>query len=97
MIDINYLAVAVGIAAGISGVIFGYIKMRQVQESSSKERGKESATLYSDIGYIKSGIDDLKRKQEKADERYIELAMRVTSVEESAKQAHKRIDCIDQK
>ena len=38
MIDINYLAVAVGIAAGISGVIFGYIKMRQVQESSSKER-----------------------------------------------------------
>ncbi len=37
--------------------------------------------MASDIGYIKAGIDDLKRKQEKSEERHIEVITRLTAVE----------------
>ena len=38
-----------------------------------------------------------KEEQEKMEDWYITLNSRVTAVEESAKQAHKRIDCMEQK
>lgn len=64
---------------------------------ANKEDGKASGTLLSDVGYIKSGVDDLKRKQEKSDERHIEIITRLSAVEISDKQAHKRIDEIGKK
>jgi hypothetical protein len=42
-------------------------------------------------------VDDIKRKQEKQDERHVELISRVTAVEQSAKQAHHRIDRLEGK
>ena len=58
---------------------------------------KNSGTLLSDIGYIKSGVDDLKRKQETSELRHYALVERVTKVEESAKSAQHRIDKIEGK
>lgn len=87
----------VSIIGGVCGVIFGFRNLKRQGDTETKEEGKQSATLFSDIGYIKSGIDDLKRKQEKMEDWYISLNSRVTAVEESAKQAHKRIDCMEQK
>jgi len=62
-----------------------------------KKDGTATGTLMSDVGYIKSGVDDLKRKQEKTEERHFLLAERVTAVEQSASQAHKRLDRIGNK
>ena len=87
----------ISIIGGICGVYFGFRNSKRQSDTETKEEGKQSATLFSDIGYIKSGIDDLKRKQEKMEDWYITLNSRVTAVEESAKQAHKRIDCMEQK
>jgi len=74
----------------IVGAILAYNK-------GLKKDGQASGTLLSDIGYIKGGIDDIKRKQEKADDRHTELCERMTAVEASAKQAHLRIDRIENK
>ena len=52
----------------------------------SENEGRESGTLLTEIGYIKAGVDDIKRKQEKQDERHLEIISRVTAVEQSAKQ-----------
>lgn len=57
--------------------------------------GKTDGSLSSDVGYIKSGIDDLKRKQETSEGRHYALAERVCIVEESTKQAHKRINGLE--
>jgi membrane protein implicated in regulation of membrane protease activity len=46
----------------------------------------------SDIGYIKAGVDDMKREQKESNERHYALVERVTKVEESTKSAHHRID-----
>ena len=93
--DWQTLVTALGILTGICGMYFGFRGKKRQDDTETKEESKQNATLFSDIGYIKSGIDDLKRKQEKMEDWYISLNSRVTAVEESAKHAHKRIDCME--
>ncbi|MGE6576253.1 hypothetical protein ACQKFM_15155 [Paenibacillus xylanexedens] len=45
-----------------------------------------------DVDYIKRGVDDIRLEQRVQAQRVDALSERVTRVEESAKQAHKRID-----
>jgi hypothetical protein len=97
MLNDTILAWVIGVFGSICGIYFGYVGYKRTERKDNLREGKESATLFSDIGYIKSGIDDLKRKQEKSDERHIEIITRLTSVEASTKQAHKRIDEIIEK
>lgn len=82
------VVVLVGLIGTICSIAFGFIGYRQ----GAKKENMQTGTLLSDIGYIKSGVDDLKRKQETSEDRHFVLAERVTKVEESSKQAHKRID-----
>ena len=49
------------------------------------------------FGDIKSGVDDIKRKQEKEDERHVQVVSRLTAVEASAQQAHHRPDKLEEK
>lgn len=81
------IAVIVGIVGCVSSVTFAYIGYRRGTEKECKDIGKTNGALMSDIGYIKSGIDDLKRKQELYEVRHYELADRVTKAEESLKSA----------
>lgn len=60
--------------------------------ASHQAAGEKNGYLASDIGYIKAGIDDLKSEVRAIKSELSELNMRVTRVEESTKQAHKRID-----
>ena len=80
---------------GCAGTIIAIITAIIAYNKGLKKDGQSSGTLLSDVGYIKSGVDDLKRKQEKSEERHFELCERVTAVEESAKQAHYRINRIE--
>ena len=65
------------------------------QRSDEQQDGRENGTLLTEIGYIKANTDDIKRKQEKQDEQYLELAERMVAVEQSAKQAHHRLDRLE--
>jgi hypothetical protein len=80
---------AVGI---ICGVVFGYLGYQKGVKKECKDDGKNSGTLMSDVGYIKAGVDDLKRKQETSELRHYALVERVAKVEASTEQAHKRIN-----
>lgn len=61
--------------------------------------GKEDGQIVSDMGYVKSGVDDIKRKQEqqeaKEESHHLEVIGRLAGVEESVKSAHKRIDRLE--
>lgn len=82
----------IGIAGTLSSIAFAYIGYRNGLKKECSDSGKTSGTLMSDVGYIKAGVDDLKRKQETSEERHFALVERVKGVEESAKQAHHRIN-----
>lgn len=81
------VAVLVGVIGGIASIIFGYIGYQRGIKKECAENGKTNGVLMSDIGYIKAGVDDLKRKQEAGDTRHYELAGKVTRIDESLKSA----------
>jgi len=57
--------------------------------TAAKNIGQEWGVILTEIGYIKSGVDDMKKKMEQSDSRYLELAERVTALEEIVKIFHK--------
>ncbi|MBP3378433.1 MAG: hypothetical protein J6L96_06765 [Clostridia bacterium] len=56
--------------------------------TSARNGGQEYGVMLTEIGYIKSGVDDMKKKMEQSDRRYIDLAERVTSLEEAVRIYH---------
>lgn len=80
------------IAASVCAIVFGYLAFFRNRKKDDTEEGRESGTLLSDIGYIKSGVDDIKAEQKEQRKTNLEVVSRLTAVEESTKQAHKRID-----
>jgi len=91
------LTVVISIACTVLGAAIGYATFRKNSEKDAEEEGKTDGVFLTEIGYIKAGIDDIKRKQDKQDELYIKIAERLTAVEASAKQAHLRIDRLEGK
>ena len=85
----------IGIIVGIGGFIFGLVTFFRNKKSDDASEGRKDGTILTELGYIKSGVDDIKRKQEKQDEQNLVFAERLSSVEASAKQAHKRLDKIE--
>ncbi len=86
-----------GVVGTLCAVVFGYIAFKRNNKTDNTAEGKKDGVLLTEIGYIKSGVDDIKRKQEKEDERHVQVVSRLTAVEASAKQAHRRIDNLESK
>lgn len=88
------LSVVAAVCAVLT-VLFSAVASRR----AAKRDNRQDGAMLSDIGYIKAGIDDMKRHAEEADKRHYELEnrmeKRVTAVEQSVKQAHHRIDRIE--
>lgn len=87
----------IGIIVGVGGFIFGLVTFFRNKKSDDASEGRKDGTILTELGYIKSGVDDIKRKQEKQDEQNLLFAERLSSVEASAKQAHKRLDAMEGK
>ncbi|MDL2235404.1 hypothetical protein LJC07_04520 [Christensenellaceae bacterium OttesenSCG-928-L17] len=85
MVDVTILIAVIGVCLSIGTFLAG-------RKSAGKQEGLESGTVLTEIGYIKSGIDDIKRKQDRQEAQHLEVIARLTAVEASAKQAHKRMD-----
>lgn len=84
-----------GLAGTACSILFGFMAFRRNQKTDEQQDGRENGTLLTEIGYIKANTDDIKRKQEKQDEQYLELVERMALVESSAKQAHHRLDRLE--
>lgn len=78
------------------GVGIAWATLAKSRKKSTQEEGENKGVLASDIGYIKAGVDDLKREIREIRHEVGELSTRVARCEESCKQAHKRIDEIHQ-
>ena len=73
-------------------VIINAINLGRTKTKDDKADSAQNATVLVELGTIKSGIQDIKAEQKAQRETNIEFVQRLTAVEESAKQAHKRID-----
>jgi hypothetical protein len=95
MSEVVMLSTILGILGTTCAIAFGYATWKRNCRADDTNEGKESGTILTEIGYIKAGVDDIKRKQDKQDERHLEIISRITAVEASAKQAHHRIDRLE--
>lgn len=90
--EFSHILALIGGLGAISGIIFAVASYKRNNKTDNKSEGKSEGSILTELGYIKSGIDDIKRKQEKQDEQHIEVVQRLSAVEQSVKQAHHRLD-----
>lgn len=74
------------------GVGIAWATLAKSRKKDTADEGTNKGILASDIGYIKAGVDDLKREIREIRHEVGELSTRVARCEESCKQAHRRID-----
>lgn len=79
------------------GLVLAYVTYNFNKSRNECDENKQSGVMLTELGYIKSGIDDIKKEQSQQREQHIEVVTRLTAVEQSAKQAHKRLDQIEGK
>ena len=85
----------ISIIGGIAGIVFGVITYARNRRQDNTSEGQRNGEIMSELGYIKSGVDDVKRKQERSDETIMGFMRDITAVQESTKQAHKRLDALE--
>ena len=90
--DISTLAIIISALGLVVTLIFNVISANRNGKQDTEEKATSIAVLNSDMGYVKSGIDDIKLKQGATDNILRDLTSKVTKAEDSAKSAHHRID-----
>lgn len=89
------ISLVLSVLFGVGGLVFGIISAVRNKKTDDTKEAKEDGIVLTELGYIKSGIDDIKHKQEEQEKQNIDFVRHLTAVEESAKQAHKRIDKLE--
>ena len=62
-------------------MLFGFFGFLRSRRRDSRQDGQHAGAVMTELGYIKSGIDDIKHRQDKQEERYSSLLERLVSVE----------------
>jgi hypothetical protein len=96
-VDFAVVTAVVSVAAAFSGIALGWsARSREVKKEIKTETQADTVNR-TDIEYLKRGVDDIRFEQRSQGQRLDAMGERLTRVEESSKQAHKRLDRIEQK
>lgn len=87
--------VIIGIGCTILGTLLGYLNWNRNRDCDIKKDAVSDGELKADISYIRQGVEDIRVDMRVQQSHTEELRERVTRVEESTKQAHRRIDDLD--
>jgi hypothetical protein len=86
----------IGTIVGVCGLMFSFITLSRNKKNDDRDEGKEDGVVLTELGYIKKGIDGIEHKIEKQETQYLDVIKHLTEVEASTKQAHKRIDALEE-
>ncbi len=90
----QFVAVA-SIVASVSAVGCGLVALFRNKKKDDTADGVKDGRIFTELGYIRANTDDIKRKQERQDEQNLKFESRLSSVESSAKSAHRRLDILE--
>lgn len=71
--------------SGAAAVLFTYFSFLRTRRRDSRMDGQSAGAVMTELGYIKSGIDDIKHRQDKLEARHTALVERLASVETAMK------------
>lgn len=80
--ELTVLISIIGVALSVGTFFIG-------RTTASKADGKQEGQILTELGYIKSGVDDMKRKMESMEKGYHALEGRVSRLEERVNIYHK--------
>lgn len=89
--------IQIGLICAIGGLLIGFLTFNRSRDKDVKTDASESAVIRTKLDNISSGIDSIRIDIKTNERRVSELSERVIRVEESSKQAHKRLDAIENK
>lgn len=84
-----------GIIGAVSAIIFAFLSFSRNKKADDSAEARMDGQVMSELGYVKSGIDDIKNEMKDQRHTNMQIAERLSAVESSAKQAHHRIDRIE--
>lgn len=87
--------VSIGLLCTLVGGIIAIATFSRNKAKDDRSEGQQSGQMLTELGYIKSGIDDIKTEQREQRRINTETATELAAVKASAKQAHLRIDRIE--
>ena len=87
----------VSLLTSLTNILFTVLAFHKSEKNDQKKEGKSEGTMLSDIGYIKACVDRVEKNIGIVDERYRNVAERLAKLEESIKNAEKRIGEIYEK
>jgi hypothetical protein len=89
------MTVEIGVLIAIGGLLMSFLTYQLNRQKETKTDTRQDAKIQAQLDYIGKGVDDI-RIELRANQKDIgALNERVTRVEESSKQAHKRLDTIE--
>lgn len=95
-INANFTEEDLSVISTVCAIIFGYVAFVRNRDKDNETEARNDATVLTEIGYIKANTDEIKAEQREQRKTNTEFVSRLTAVEESAKQAHKRLDNIEE-
>ena len=91
---VDILFAAGSFLVAIVSVVIALLSLSRSKKKDTETDGKNEGVIASDIGYIKAGVDDLKKENRETRKDIQGMTERIVRCEESAKQAHRRIDSL---
>lgn len=92
MSETEIVLTIISILGTISSIAFGYLAFRRNTNTDTRQLGRESGTVISDLGYIKSSIERIEKRLDLSESKFDGVSTRLARVEESVASAHKRLD-----
>jgi S-adenosylmethionine:tRNA-ribosyltransferase-isomerase (queuine synthetase) len=86
----------IGAIIAALSLLVAYLGYQLNKQKEVKSETIQDAQLRTQLDYISKGVDDIRIDLKANEKQMIALGERVKRVEESAKQAHKRIDTIQE-
>lgn len=91
------LGTVIAVMGTVFGILFGYASYQRAGKHETKTDASELTTVIVKLESIGTGITEIKSEMTNVKNDIKENRERIIKVEESAKQAHKRLDTIEGK
>ncbi|WP_264447801.1 hypothetical protein [Bacillus cereus] len=89
------MTIEIGVLIAIASALIGYFSYSLNRSKEIKSDGQQGAEMKAKLEYISKGVDDIRIDQKASERQMVSFGERITRVEESSKQAHKRIDNVE--
>lgn len=86
----------VGLVISALALMFSALAFRRNSSNDEKQSAQRQGAVLTELGYIKSGVDDIKAEQREQRKINSEVSSKLSALEASAARAHARLDRLEE-